>query len=93
MPKATKRVAVHPGKLLSRIMTKSRVTQARLAKHIGVTQPYIGDICRGKVGISAEMAKKLAKAFQQTPEFWMNAQSAWELSRAPEAEKITPLAA
>ena len=90
---ATKRVAVHPGRLLSRVMAKSGITQAKLAKHIGVTQPYISDICRGRIGISAEMAKKLAKAFNQAPEFWMNAQSAWELSQAPEAGNIKPLAA
>jgi len=93
MTKARKRPVVHPGKLLGRIMSKSYVTQARLAQHLGVAQPYISDICRGKIGISALMAKKLAKAFNQTPEFWMNAQSTWEVSQVPDADDIETLAA
>ena len=83
MIKATKRVAVHPGKLLSRVMKKARLTQTRLAHQMGVAQPYIKDVCCGKIGISGEIAKKLAKALNQSPAFWMNAQTAWELSQAP----------
>ena len=38
----------------------------------------INEICRGKRGISAEMAVKLGKAFSQTPDLWMGLQNEWE---------------
>jgi addiction module HigA family antidote len=93
MIKATKPIAIEPGVLLRHILEKAHVSQKRLAEHIGIDQSYISNICRGRIGISAEMAKKLGRAFNQNAEFWMNAQSAWELSQADDQEHIKPLAA
>ena len=39
----------------------------------------INEIYRGKRGISAAMALKLAKHFKMSPEFWMNLQMTWDL--------------
>jgi addiction module HigA family antidote len=39
-----------------------------LAKHIGVLPKTINEICRGKRGISAEMAMKLSKALGGSPQ-------------------------
>ena len=86
---------VHPGKVLQDELEEIGLTQSALAKHIGVLPKTINEICRNKRGISAEMAMKLSRAFGGSPQFWLNLQTNWELSRIDEAalEKIKPIAA
>jgi addiction module HigA family antidote len=71
------------------------VSQSALAVHIGVLPKTINEICRGKRGISAEMAVKLSCALGASAEFWLNLQKNWELSQVPRkvAKGIKPLAA
>ena len=40
----------------------------------------ISEIIRGKRGVTADTAMRLARYFGTTPEFWLNLQSGWELS-------------
>ena len=60
------------------------LTQSALAKHIGVLPKTINEICRGKRGISAEMAMKLSKALGGRPQFWLNLQNNWVISQIDE---------
>ncbi|HLA96572.1 MAG TPA: HigA family addiction module antitoxin [Pyrinomonadaceae bacterium] len=73
--------AVHPGLVLQDELEEIGVTQSLLAGHIGVLPKTINEICRGKRGISAEMAWKLSQALGASPMFWLNLQSNWELSQ------------
>ncbi len=72
---------VHPGEVLKDELDEVGLTQSALAKHIGVLPKTINEICRGKRGISAEMAVKLSKALGGSPQFWLNLQINWELSQ------------
>ena len=72
---------VHPGEVLKDELDEVSLTQSALAKHIGVLPKTINEICRCKRGISAEMAMKLSKAFGGSPQFWLNLQNNWEISR------------
>jgi antitoxin HigA-1 len=76
--------SVHPGEVLRDELEETGVSQSELAKHIGVLPKTINEICRGKRGVSAEMAVKLSKAFGGSPQFWMNLQVNWEISRVDE---------
>lgn len=78
---ASKPIALPPGELLADMMKNACVTQRQLADAIGVKAPYISQLVRGEFGISAEMALKISLALGTTPEFWLNAQSAWALSQ------------
>jgi len=71
---------VHPGEVLRDELEEIGLTQTALAKHIGVLPKTVNEICRGKRGISAEMAMKLSKALGGSPQFWLNLQNSWELS-------------
>ena len=53
------------------------------------------EICRGKRGINADMAMKLSKALGGSPQFWLNLQNNWELSRLNSSnfENISSIAA
>ena len=86
---------VHPGEVLQDELEEIGLTQTALAKHIGVLPKTVNEICRGKRGISAEMALKLSKALGGSPQFWLNLQHNWELSQLDESifESIEPIAA
>lgn len=85
--------SIHPGLVLQDELEELGITQTSLAEHIGVLPKTINEICRGKRGISAEMAWKLSRALGASPSFWLNLQNNWELSqlstkRLPNLEKI-----
>jgi addiction module HigA family antidote len=88
-------IAVHPGKVLADELEERGISQSSLASHIGVLAKTINEICRGKRGISAEMAVKLSLALGASPDFWLNLQKNWELSQVKRSalRKIKPLAA
>ncbi len=86
---------IHPGAVLQDELEEVGLTQSALAKHIGVLPKTINEICRGKRGISAEMAMKLSIALGGSPQFWLNLQNNWELSQLNETtfQGIKPIAA
>jgi addiction module HigA family antidote len=86
---------IHPGLVLQDELEEIGVSQTALAKHIGVLPKTINEICRGKRGISAEMAVKLSSALGASPQFWLNLQNNWELSliKPVKAKRIDPIAA
>lgn len=84
---------VHPGAVLRDELEEIGISQSALAEHIGVLPKTINEICRGKRGISADMAMKLSQALGATPYFWLNLQNNWELSQVSSSKKIKPLAA
>ncbi|MGD9563015.1 MAG: HigA family addiction module antitoxin [Pyrinomonadaceae bacterium] len=73
--------SIHPGLVLQDELEELSITQTALAEHIGVLPKTINEICRGKRGISAEMAWKLSHALGASPNFWLNLQNNWELSQ------------
>ena len=77
----THTIKVHPGLVLKDELEERGITQSKLAEHIGVLPKTINEICRGKRGISAEMAVQLSGALGASPGFWLNLQKNWELSQ------------
>ena len=72
-----------PGKILGEEFLKPfGLTQKQLADHIGCDVKVINRISNNRSSVSAEMAVKLASAFQTSPEFWLNAQQAIDVYRA-----------
>ena len=74
-------ISVHPGEVLADELSERGISQVALAKHVGVLPKTINEICRGKRGISADMAMRLAQALGASPYFWLNLQKNWELSQ------------
>ena len=75
---------IHPGEYLQEILNDRGITQSALAAHIGFEPGVINLICRSRRGISASMAKKLAKALGTDAELWMKLQTSFDLSQAEE---------
>jgi addiction module HigA family antidote len=78
MPKV--RTPLHPGEIFGEeFMKPQNISQSELARPFAITHAVINEICRGKRGISAAMALKLARYFKMSPEFWLNLQMTWDL--------------
>jgi antitoxin HigA-1 len=74
---------VHPGRILrEEFMEPAGVTQYRLAQATGLSQVQIGNLIRGKRGITAETALRLERALGMSAQTWMNLQSLYELEKA-----------
>lgn len=73
---------VHPGEVLQDELKEIGLTQTALATHICVLPKTVNEICRGKRGISAEMAMKLSKALGASPQFWLNQCVSWRRDAA-----------
>jgi addiction module HigA family antidote len=74
---------VHPGDVLREDFMKPLDLSAyAVAKAIGVTPIAIGEIIRRKRGVSAEMALKLGRLFNISPELWMGIQADYDLEIA-----------
>ena len=58
------------------------ISQNALAMKIRVPATRIGDIIHGKRSITPDTALRLARFFGNSPEFWMNLQTAHDLTRA-----------
>jgi len=90
---------VHPGEILREEFLKPLgISAYELAKRLHVPAPRINDIVLERRGISADTAVRLSRFFGTTGQFWLNLQSAYEVSRvmaeqASEIERIQPRAA
>jgi len=74
---------VHPGEVLAEDFVEPLgVTQHRLAAAIGVPPRRINEIVRGKRGISADTALRLARFFGTSGRFRLNLQARHDLERA-----------
>ena len=79
----TDRVTTHPGEILAEeFLLPMDVSQVALAAHIGVPVQRINELVNGKRGITPETAWLLSQALGTSPEFWMNAQVAYDLTSA-----------
>src|SRR5712691_3798464 len=75
-----------PGHFIREELEARGWTQAELAYMLDVPVQAVNMITSGKRGITAEMAKKMAAAFDVAPEFFLNLQKTWELAHAPEPD-------
>ena len=78
---------VHPGEILKEeYMIPLGLSAAALARALHVSAPTVNDIVLQRRGISADMALRLAAAFDTTAQFWLNLQTAYDL-RKTETER------
>jgi len=76
------RIATHPGQiLLAEFLEPLRLTQAELARTLHIPLNRVNELVRGKRGITPESALLFSEYFRNSPEFWMNLQTAYDLSR------------
>jgi addiction module HigA family antidote len=80
--KGTPSWRVHPGEILREEFLKPLGMSAyELAKRLRVPVPRVNDIVLERRGISADTAVRLSRFFGTTDQFWLNLQTAYEISR------------
>jgi addiction module HigA family antidote len=76
------RIATRPGEmLLQEFLEPLGLTQAQLARELGIPLNRVNELVRGKRGVTPETAILLSNFFKNSPEFWMNLQTAHDLTR------------
>jgi len=74
--------AIHPGEFLSEILGELSLSQAVFARMIGVSPMRVSHVIKGSRPVTAELALLFGRAFRQSPEYWLNLQSAYDLKLA-----------
>ena len=73
---------VTPGEILGEeFLAGYELTQAQLARALGISPNRIAEIVHNRRRISADTALRLALFFGTTPEFWMKLQAHYDLKR------------
>ena len=91
------RKPTHPGELIREdLLPETGISQTDLAGLIGVSRRTISEIIHERRRLTPDIAFRLAKVFNSTPEMWLNMQQAvdlWEANKnhGREYDKIRPL--
>ena len=81
------RQPTHPGAILREdVLPALEMTQTEFAARLGVSRLTVSELLHEKRGMSAEMAVRVAKLLQTSPESWLRMQEAvdlWEVQQKP----------
>lgn len=79
----------HPGEILFNLyMEPLSLTITELANRLGTSRKTLSAIINGRTSISVDMALRLAKAFNTSPESWLNAQMNLDIWKAQQGNQI-----
>jgi len=69
-----------PGEVLkAKLLDGMNLTQAQLARAIGISTPRLNMILKGRCQISAEIALRIEKVFDISPQYWLRIRNEFEL--------------
>lgn len=73
---------IHPGEFLAEILSELKMSQAAFARGIGVSPMRISHVVKGTRPVTAELALLFGRAFKQSPQYWLNLQTDYDLKTA-----------
>jgi addiction module HigA family antidote len=83
-----KRRPTHPGAILREdVLPALGMTQTELAQRLGVSRLSVSDLIHEKRAMTPEMAARIGKLLETSPESWLRMQEAvdlWEVQQHPE---------
>ncbi len=81
-----KRPPTSPGEMLrEEFLRPANLTQVEAARRMQIPLNRLNAVIRGRRGITADTALRLARLFDMSPEFWMGLQADWDLWHAAAA--------
>lgn len=92
-----KRRPTHPGELLrEETLPAAGLSQSEFAARLGISRRMVSELIRERRSVTPDIAHRLARVFDTTPEFWMRLQEAvdiWDTLRANQKEydRLRPL--
>jgi addiction module HigA family antidote len=94
-----KRRPTHPGEILREdVLPETGLTQGEFARMLGVSRRTVNEILQEKRPVTVDMAHRLARVLNTSPDVWLGLQQDVDLWDALEAnkqeyERIKPLKA
>ena len=91
--------AIHPGEILREdILPEIKMSESKLAEHLNISRMTVNRLVKDRQAVTPDMALRLGKLFGNSPDFWLNLQSTYDLKKAEqsialELKKIKPLTA
>ena len=80
----------HPGEILRELYLEPLgLTVTTAARALGVTRKTLSELVNRKSAISISMAFRLSKAFDTTPELWLNMQQNFDLAKAKKRIRLS----
>lgn len=74
---------IHPGTHLREdYFPQMGITEYRFAKLLGITQSHLADILANRRGVTANIAMRLGRLFNQSPEMWLMLQNKYDIAKA-----------
>jgi addiction module HigA family antidote len=73
---------IHPGEFIQEILDDYGMSQAALARAVGVSPMRISHVVRGERPVTAELALRFGRAFGQSAQYWINLQTTYDLKVA-----------
>lgn len=87
-----KRQPTHPGAILKEdYLQPLSITIQEMAAVLGVSRKTLSKIINGRGAVTPDMALRLSRAFDTTPELWMNLQKNYDLWHAAHDSKAWKL--
>lgn len=74
--------AIHPGEFLAETLAELNISQAQFARAIGVSPMRISHVINGTRPVTAELALLFGRALDQSPQYWLNLQTVYDLKAA-----------
>lgn len=82
------RQPVHPGKIVKEdYLLPLSITVKDMASNLGVSRKTLSKIINERGAITPEMALRLSRAFDTTPDLWLNLQQNYDLWQAEHDSK------
>ena len=75
----------HPGEYLKETLEGLGVSQAQFARAIGVSPMRVSHVVRGTRPVTAELALLFGRALGQSPQYWLNLQTIFDLRAAEQS--------
>ena len=86
--KKMKRQPTHPGKIIKEdYLEPLSITIKDMSESLGVSRKTLSKIINAKGSITPDMALRLSRAFDTTPNLWLNLQKNYDLWFAETASK------
>jgi addiction module HigA family antidote len=85
---------IHPGEILAEDLDDIGVSQAELARALGVPRSRVSEIIRGVRPITADTALRLSRYFGTSDHYWINMQAHYdvELAKDQHADEFARIA-
>jgi len=77
---------IHPGEILRKeFLAEYQLSPLKVATDLGINVGRLSEVLDGRGPVTAELALRLSRYFSNSPEYWLNLQTSYDLTIAAQA--------